>query len=67
METAMMRTAQDVMAVVASRGLSVRVEPGPPPMPVLIVPPNKRDQATEALLDALKAWRLEIIAEVTKD
>ena len=60
-----MRTAKDVIAIAKARGFEVRVNPGPPPMPVLFVPgKSDRSQATPALMDALRAWRVEIIEEL---
>ncbi len=54
----MIRTAQDVMAVARSRGFRFRVNPGPPPMPEIV---GHKERSSEALVDALKAFRLEII------
>lgn len=60
------KTAKDVIAVAESRGFKLRVVPGPPPMPVLHKPAHvPRESATDALMAALKAWRLEIIEELT--
>lgn len=62
----MIRSAQDVIKVAESRGFQIRVNAGPPPMPVLCVPRTAdRSLVTDVLLDALRAWRLEIIEEVT--
>lgn len=58
------RTAQDVIDIAKRRGFSIRLQPGPPPMPVLR---GKRDEATDALMEALKAWRVEIIEIIAKD
>jgi hypothetical protein len=56
------KSAQDVLSVAQARGLRVKVEPGPPPMPVLVRPHGvRRDEVTDPLLAALRAWRLEII------
>ena len=63
----MIRSAKDVIAVAKSRGFSVKITPGPPVMPVLIVPGKAdRSDATETLLNALRVWRLEIIEELSK-
>jgi hypothetical protein len=57
--------AKDIIAVAKARGFDVLVRPGPPPMPVLRVPAGtSRDMATPALLEALKAWRVEIMQEL---
>jgi hypothetical protein len=60
-----LHSAQDVIAVARARGFDVKVKPGPPPMPVLVCP-AKADKrlVTDPLLDALRAWRLEIIEEL---
>lgn len=61
------RTARDVIAIAEARGFRVRLNPGPPPMPVLVKPAGvDRAQATDALMAALKAWRAEIIEELNK-
>jgi hypothetical protein len=61
------KTAQDVIAVAQKRGFKVEVRPGPPPMPVLVVPNGiSRTLANEPLMAALRAWRLEIIDLVSK-
>ena len=58
----MIRTALDVIAVARSRGLEIKIDEGPPRMPVLVRPAGvDRGEITDALLDALKAWRLEIM------
>jgi hypothetical protein len=55
-------TAKDVIAVARDRGFDVFVKSGPPPKPVLIIPAGADKRlATDALLAALRAWRLEII------
>lgn len=54
-------SAADVIRIAESRGFKVCLNPGPPPMPYLKGFP---DQATEALLAALKAFRVEIIEEL---
>lgn len=64
-----LKTAKDVIAVAKARGFGIAVNPGPPPMPYLVLaglPPEKKNDATETLLNALRAWRLEIIDELTK-
>lgn len=62
MATMKITTAQDVYDIVKARGLAIRVDPGPPPMPFLTKPPGAKDDAvTPTLLAALKAWRLELI------
>lgn len=59
----LINNAQDVIEVAAKRGFKVEVRPGPPAMPVLVVPKGvSRSLANEPLMNALKAWRLEIIA-----
>ena len=56
------KSAQDVIDVARSRGFDVRINPGPPVMPVLFVPAKaQKADATDVLLGALRAWRLEII------
>ncbi len=61
------KTAADFIAVAKDRGYTVHVNPGPPPMPYLKDAGGKdKPQCTDALLGALKAWRLEIIDELTK-
>jgi hypothetical protein len=62
----MILTARAVIEVAKARGFDVRVKPGPPPMPVLFCP-GKADKslATDALLEALRAWRVEIINELS--
>ena len=56
------QTAADVLAVVRARGLGVRINPGPPPMPVLTRPHGvPRKWASPALVAALKEFRTEII------
>lgn len=63
-----LKTAQDVIAVAKARGFSIRVEQGPPPMPVLCRPGKVQvELVTDALMDALRAWRLEIIEEISKE
>jgi hypothetical protein len=59
----MIKTAQDVIAVAKKRGFTIVVEPGPPPVPMLRYSKGKVDPklANEPLMDALRAWRLEII------
>lgn len=65
MEATVIRSAKDVIEVAKSRGFSIRIDEGPPPMPVLLRPSGvKKDEVTKALMDALKAWRLEIIEEM---
>jgi hypothetical protein len=61
----MIKSAKDVIAVVKERKLKLRVDPGPPPMPILTRPQGvPLDAVTPILLDALRAWRLEIIQEL---
>jgi hypothetical protein len=61
-----LRSARDILGVVEARGMSVRVDPGPPPMPVLVRPRGvDRSLVSDALLGALKAFRLEIIEELS--
>jgi hypothetical protein len=53
-----------VMTVARDRGFDVFVKPGPPPTPVLVHRPGSDPRlATEALLNALTAWRPEVIEE----
>ena len=60
------RSAKDIIDVVRRRGMSIKVDPGPPPLPMLTGPRGVLDsQATEALMNALRAWRLEIIELVS--
>lgn len=56
-----LRSAADIIAVAESRGFKVLVREGPPPMPYLL---GDRSQATPALMDALRTWRLDIIEEI---
>lgn len=57
-----LRSAKDVIDVAKARGMRIRIDPGPPVMPVLVRPEAiDRDLVTDALLAALRAWRLEII------
>jgi hypothetical protein len=59
------RSAKDVIDLARARGFIVLLNPGPPPMPVLRRPSNvSASEVTEVLLGALKAWRVEIIAEL---
>jgi hypothetical protein len=61
-----LHSAQDVIAVARARGFDVRVNPGPPPMPVLVCPAKAdKNLVSPALMAALTAWRLEIIEELT--
>lgn len=62
-----LKSAKDVIAVARDRGFSIRVKPGPPPMPYLVNPNGEVPKvlASDALLAALTAWRLEIIDELT--
>lgn len=60
------KSAKDVIEVAMDRGFTIHVNQGPPPMPFLRGPGGKDNpNATEALMTALKAWRLEIIEELT--
>jgi hypothetical protein len=62
------RSAQDLLKIVEERGLKVEIQPGPPIMPVLRSSRNRtKDQATQALLGALRAFRAEIIELLNKD
>jgi hypothetical protein len=59
--------AKDVIAVARARGFDVQIRPGPPPVPVLVRPPGSdRGLATKVLMGALRAWRLEIIEELSR-
>ncbi len=59
----MIRTAKDVIKVARQRGFDILVNEGPPPMPFLRGDPTN---ATAPLMEALRAWRLEIIEELTR-
>lgn len=57
------RSAQAVIDVARSRGFDIVIRPGPPRMPVLVCPDGVPvSLATETLMGALKAWRIEIMA-----
>lgn len=59
------KSAKDVIEIAKARGFAFRVDPGPPPMPVLVKPPNvPKEEASPVLMEALRAWRLEIIEEL---
>lgn len=58
------RSAQDVIAVARARGFKILLDPGPPPMPFLR---GDTRQATQALMVALKAWRVEIMDALTTE
>lgn len=60
----MIKSAEDVMRIAAERGFTFGINPGPPPMPFIRTTNGgaNRLDATDALQNALKAWRLEIIA-----
>lgn len=61
------RSAQDVINVARSRGFDVKIDPGPPRMPVLVRPKNvPMSLVTETLMQALRAWRVEIMALIEK-
>jgi hypothetical protein len=61
-------TAKDVIAVARDRGFDVLVKTGPPPLPVLVIPAGADKRlATDALLAALRAWRLEVIEELAAE
>ena len=60
----MIRNAQDVLNVAKRRGFQVLMNPGPPPMPILRGDPK---EATPALMQALKAWRVEIMDLLSKE
>jgi hypothetical protein len=63
-----LKSAKDVLEVVRARGLQVHIEPGPPITPVLHRPRTVRpEMVTNNLLNALKAWRLEIMEEVKNE
>lgn len=65
MEEAMrIRNAEDVIKVATDRGFKFWLKPGPPPMPMIS---GDGTQATPALMEALKAWRVEIIEIIAKD
>lgn len=57
-----MITAKEVIGIARSRGFEVKMRPGPPAMPFLLKPADvDKSQATEALLEALHVWRVEIM------
>ncbi len=60
----MIRCASDIMKEARSRGLRIRINRGPPPMPEVIGP---EEEKTPALLDALRAFRLDIIDEIASE
>lgn len=62
----MIKSAKDVIAVARERGFGLRVDPGPPPMPFLVNTRGEKGRldATDVLMNALKVWRLDIIAEL---
>lgn len=61
----MIRCANDVIEIAKQRGFMIVIDEGPPIRPILRRPPNvDKSLATKTLLDALKAWRLEIIEEL---
>lgn len=61
------RSAKDVIAIAKDRGFGIKIKPGPPPMPVLVAPAAVDiTHATDVLMEALKAWRLEIIDELVE-
>lgn len=66
------RCASDVIAIAKARGFRIIVDPGPPPMPKLTfrVRPEQREaqvaEASQALMGALKTWRIEIMKLVTE-
>lgn len=61
------RTAKDLIAVARARGFGFRVDLGPPPQPYLVSRNNTKRLATEALLNALKAFRVEVMEELAKE
>jgi hypothetical protein len=64
----MILSAEAVLEIVRERGLEVRIQPGPPPMPVLHRPSHvPKSLVTPALMDALRVWRLEIIDILTHE
>lgn len=58
------RTASDVIAIARERGFKVLVNKGTPPMPFLRGPV---DEATPALMEALRVWRIEIIEQLLRE
>jgi hypothetical protein len=51
----MIPSAEAVLEIVRARGLEVRIQPGPPPMPVLHRPSHvPMGMITPALMDALR-------------
>jgi hypothetical protein len=60
----MIRSANEVIEIAKARGFKFKLDPGPPPMPKLVGDPI---QATDPLMQALKAWRVEIIEVLNND
>ncbi len=60
----MIRTAQDVIDAARARGFEVKLKAGPPPMPYLV---GKQSNATPALMEALRAFRPEILELLTPE
>ena len=67
----MFKSAKDIIVVARARGFTIRVDAGPPAMPVLECPRiaggKNNPLVTDALLGALRAWRLEVIDEIQKE
>ncbi len=60
-------TGADVIAIVKARGFSLRLDSGPPPMPILRDPGGHIPAPSDTLLDALRAFRDEILVELAKE
>ena len=54
-------SGKDVMRIANERGFTIVLHPGPPPMPVLRDPGGQIPPPTEPLLEALRAFRREIL------
>lgn len=54
----------DIIKIAELRGFKVLLNPGPPPMPFLRDPGGHIPPPTDPLIQALKAYREEIIEEL---
>ncbi len=62
--------ARQVIDIARQRGFSVHLRPGPPETPVLHISSTgkaTRTDATDPLIGALRAWRVEIIDLLKQD
>ena len=57
-------TGKDVIDIARARGFDVVLRMGPPPMPVLRDPGGHIAPPTDALLEALRAYREDILKEL---